>query len=263
LIVFYSSQYLTFANVTAQNSPQFNYNPINCQHITAKNIRIINPADSVNTDGFDPQSCNNVTLRDSYIHTGDDAVAIKSDGVLPSRNIHVSNLTVGSGHCGMCIGSHAGGGGENITIRDSYFIEVINGFCFKGSRGTGGDVTNYNAENIRIDSAHYSAIALSDYYPGSINGSSIGPKLDNVRITNLTANMTGRAGGVIVGLDIAPMTNVHLRHVRIYRYGTESWNCSYSSGTYYDVLPSMSHCPGFTPARHVHFEKRNQFEFEP
>ena len=55
----------------------------------------------MNTDGFDPDSSENVTYVDSVSLTGDDAVAIKSGwdcfGIAvnkPTRNVLVKNLTV-------------------------------------------------------------------------------------------------------------------------------------------------------------------------
>src|SRR6202034_2450288 len=94
LISFYDSQYLTFLDLTVQNSMMFNYEPIRSQHIYDDNIKVLNPIGSHNTDGFDPNSCNNVTIVNAYISTGDDVIAVKS-GSGPSTNIHVRNLTAG------------------------------------------------------------------------------------------------------------------------------------------------------------------------
>ncbi len=49
------------------------------------NIRIFNPDDSPNTDGFDPESCTDVLLIGTEISVGDDCIAIKSGKYYMSR----------------------------------------------------------------------------------------------------------------------------------------------------------------------------------
>ncbi len=57
-----------------------------------------------NTDGFDPGQSNHVLLAYSYISTGDDHVAIKARGKMPSYALSFLHNHFGYGH-GMSIGS--------------------------------------------------------------------------------------------------------------------------------------------------------------
>ncbi|XP_065049385.1 probable polygalacturonase isoform X2 [Musa acuminata AAA Group] len=47
-------------------------------NVVVRNVTILAPHDSPNTDGVDPVSSSNVCIEDCYISTGDDLVAMKS-----------------------------------------------------------------------------------------------------------------------------------------------------------------------------------------
>ena len=70
--------------------------PVLNKRVTARRISVLNPNDSPNTDGFDPDACSDVLLEDSYFATGDDAVAIKAGwdcyATLPTRNVTIRNI---------------------------------------------------------------------------------------------------------------------------------------------------------------------------
>jgi polygalacturonase len=83
-----SSRNITIESVTVQNSPNWHIHPVNSKDILLSNVRILAPRFTANTDGFDPDSCENVVVRDTFIDTGDDGISIKS-GYAPSRNIHI------------------------------------------------------------------------------------------------------------------------------------------------------------------------------
>ena len=63
-------------------------------NIIARFVKVMNPIDAPNTDGFDPDSSINITLINSVFSVGDDGVAIKSgwdcfgiDYKMPCKNI--------------------------------------------------------------------------------------------------------------------------------------------------------------------------------
>lgn len=112
-------------------SPFWTVHPWNCDGVNARLLTIVNPDDSPNTDGFDPDSSRNIILEDTFISVGDDAIAIKSGwdcyGIIfnvPSENIYIRNLTVYRADAGICLGSEMSGGIRNVTVLDSYFYKT-------------------------------------------------------------------------------------------------------------------------------------------
>lgn len=146
-------------DITFTNSPFWTLHPTYSSNIVARRLTIINPNDSPNTDGFDPDSCINVTLVDSFFDVGDDGVAIKSgwdcfgiEAALPTKNVFIRNLTVNSPCCaGICIGSEMSGGVENVRVIDCHFHSVGQGLRIKAGLGRGAFVRNIRYGVVRPD----------------------------------------------------------------------------------------------------------------
>ena len=70
-------------DITFRASPAWTIHPLLCNDVLAERITIESGQfdgdkeyTGHNVDGFDPDSCTNVVLRDSHIHAGDDCVAM-------------------------------------------------------------------------------------------------------------------------------------------------------------------------------------------
>ncbi|KAI5415310.1 hypothetical protein KIW84_040668 [Lathyrus oleraceus] len=95
---------IVITNITLRDSPFWTLHPYDCKNITIKGVTILAPIiDAPNTDGIDPDSCEDMLIEDCYISVGDDAIAIKSGwdqyGIAygrPSMNIMIRNLVVRS-----------------------------------------------------------------------------------------------------------------------------------------------------------------------
>ncbi|KAF6176860.1 hypothetical protein GIB67_026547 [Kingdonia uniflora] len=98
------SRDIRISNVTLRNSPFWNIHPYDCKNISITNVTILAPVfGAPNTDGIDPDSCENMLIEDCYISVGDDGIAIKSGwdqyGIAygqSSTNILIRNLVVQS-----------------------------------------------------------------------------------------------------------------------------------------------------------------------
>ena len=246
LLTVFGSQYISYRDITLRNSPCYNVNPTMSRHIYAADITVINPLDSPNTDGFDPDSCTNATLRFSSITTGDDVIAIKTHDE-PSNDILAHNLTATSNFCGFCVGSHAWAGGTNLRLEYGNFITIGHGFCFKGNRGTGGLITNVTSHFVNIGTALQSAIWLWDNYTGTIANSSVVPILDTVTIHRYEVGQVGVAAGIMMGLHDSAITNISIRHFHVHKAVSTPWRCQYINGTYTDVAPDITPCVGMLP----------------
>lgn len=75
------SRDITIDGPVFSDSCGWNTTPRHCENVTVKRLKIFNnrPALScINTDGLNPDGCQNVTIDHCLFHTGDDAVAVKS-----------------------------------------------------------------------------------------------------------------------------------------------------------------------------------------
>jgi hypothetical protein len=188
----------------------------------------VNP--SHNTDGVDLAETN-AFIKDCFISTGDDNIAIGSSGSV-SRDILVTNCFFGEGH-GLSIGSYTSGGVSNLTVVDCTFSNTGNGIKVKSQRGRGGVVQNLNYYNIRMTNVDW-PIQLYAYYeyglgtlttvtPGfaafvgtNTPPGSSPPIYRNITISNVTANiLNGRPPLLIWGLPDYPISNIVFKAVNL------------------------------------------------
>eukprot|EP00249_Psilotum_nudum_P007877 c20884_g1_i1 orf=981-1799(+) len=162
---------IEISDLTLQNSPFWTVHPYDCTNVTVRGVTILNPVKSSNTDGIDPDSCENVVVENCYISVGDDCVAIKSGwdhyGVAygrPSRNILIRNITAHSPvSAGVSIGSEMSGGVTNITIEDLFVWGSKRGVRIKTSRGRGGYVSQVMYKNLTFDTVRVGIVIKTDY----------------------------------------------------------------------------------------------------
>lgn len=168
LISFEKSSRLTIKDVQLINSPSWTINPIRSFNITVDNVSILNPADSPNTDGIDPESCSNVRISNCHIDVGDDCIAIKSGTEdakekIACENITVTNCTMVHGHGGVVLGSEMSGNIKNVVISNCVFKGTDRGIRLKSRRGRGGMIEDIRVSNIVMEKV-FSPFILNLYY---------------------------------------------------------------------------------------------------
>ncbi|OAY82752.1 putative polygalacturonase [Ananas comosus] len=116
---------IIISNVVFQDSPFWNIHPVYCSNVVVKNVTVLAPHDSPNTDGIDPDSSSNVCIEDCFISTGDDLISIKSGwdeyGIAfgrPSSGITIRRVTGSSPFGGFAVGSETSGGVENVLVEN-------------------------------------------------------------------------------------------------------------------------------------------------
>ena len=70
---------ITIYQVELENSPMYHVYIQNGYGLTVWGVEINTPATARNTDGVDPVSESDVTIKDDMIQNGDDCVAVKSN----------------------------------------------------------------------------------------------------------------------------------------------------------------------------------------
>jgi polygalacturonase len=233
LISFSDCSNVLIEGITAINSPSWTINPIHCQNVTIHAVTIINPADSPNTDGIDPDSCRLVRISDCYISVGDDCITLKSgtehdrpDRSAPCRDITITNCTLERGHGGVVIGSEMSGGVKNVVISNCVFIGTDRGIRIKTRRGRGGTVEDIRVSNLIMDGVlcpftmnlYYHIgergnINVSDKNPRSVNEGT--PRLRHIHFSHITAREVKQVAGFLYGLAEMPLDDISFSDISI------------------------------------------------
>jgi polygalacturonase len=200
--------------------------PYYSDDIVIRNIKILAPEHSPNTDAIDPFSSSNIVIDHVLADVGDDNIAIKSGAINspgpddPSRNIVIKDCTFLHGH-GLSIGSEVAGGAQNIVAERIHFEGTDNGIRVKANRDRGNDVGHFVFRDITMKDVK-NALVISAYYPKLMPSEGeapqavtrLTPHFHDIVIENVTATGS-KSAGVIVGLPEAPVTGVVLRNVKI------------------------------------------------
>jgi polygalacturonase len=124
LLEFVNCRWLRIEDVRIENAPGWTMRPYNCDNVTISGIAIKNPVNGPNTDGMDITCCQNVTVSNCSVETGDDAICLKSEtpyGGEPrlTKNVVVTNCRLTTCCNGFKLGTGSEGGFENITFSNS------------------------------------------------------------------------------------------------------------------------------------------------
>ncbi|KAG1367700.1 putative polygalacturonase [Cocos nucifera] len=127
-------------------------------NVVVRNVTLLAPYDSPNTDVVDPDSSLNVCIEDCFISTGDDLVAVKSGwdeyGIAyahPSSGITVRQLTGSSPFAGIAVGSETSGGVENILVESIDIYNTSIGMHIKTNSGRGGYIRNMTISGMNMN----------------------------------------------------------------------------------------------------------------
>ena len=146
--------------VTFTNTPSWNLHPYFSNNLRFIDMKLVNPKNSPNTDGCDPESCENVDIIGVYFSVGDDCIAIKSGKIFmgrkykkPSKNFNIRNCSMNFGHGAIVLGSEMSGGIKDITVSQCLFNQTDRGLRIKTRRGRGKDavIDGITFENIKMD----------------------------------------------------------------------------------------------------------------
>ena len=269
LISFSDCTNILIEGITAINSPSWTINPIHCQNVNIRGITIINPTDSPNTDGINPDSCRLVRISDCYVSVGDDCITIKSgtehehpNRYAPCRDIAITNCTLERGHGGVVIGSEMSGGVKNVVISNCVFIGTDRGIRIKSRRGRGGEIEDIRVSNLIMDGVLcpftmnlYYHIGVrgntdvSDKNPRSVDDTT--PRLRRIHFSHITARDVKHAAGFLYGLAEMPLEDISFTDVSISI--SDEADSGYPEMA--DDIPSMSQAGFFIRnARHLRLE---------
>jgi polygalacturonase len=164
---------ITVTGITVQNSPAWNIHPYFSKDLRFIDIKVLGPANSHNTDGLDPESCENVEIAGCYFSVGDDCIAVKSGKIymgrkfkVPSKGIHIRQSLMQDGHGAITLGSEIAAGVYDFSVTDCIFRDTDRGLRVKTRRGRGKDsvLDNILFQNIKMDHVKAPFVVNSFYF---------------------------------------------------------------------------------------------------
>ena len=153
-------QGVTVQGLTFRNSPCWNLHPYFSKDLKFLSISVTAPANSPNTDGFDPESCERILLAGAHFSLGDDCIAIKSGKLYmgqryrkPCSDLEISHCLMENGHGGMTCGSEMAGGVNKVYLHDCLMRNTDRGLRIKTRRGRGeqGVIDDIVFENVVME----------------------------------------------------------------------------------------------------------------
>jgi polygalacturonase len=231
-ISFHGCKKILIEGITLKNSPSWTINPICCENVTVDKITILNPANSPNTDGINPESCKNVHISNCHVDVGDDCITIKSGTEdtaekVPCENITITNCTMVHGHGGVVIGSEMSGDVRNVVISNCIFEGTDRGIRLKSRRGRGGVVEDIRVNNIIMKNVICPFIMNLYYFCGPRGDekyvwdknpypvTSETPAFRRIHFSNITGREISACAGFLYGLAEQAVEDISFDNISI------------------------------------------------
>ncbi len=215
-------------DLTLVNSPMWVQHYMACDDLVISGIRV-NSYEGTCNDGIDIDSCRNVRISDCYIHSGDDALVLKSTSNRTCENVTVTNCVLSTSSRAFKLGTESNGGFRNITVSncairkpglDEYdWDRTLRGKAAIELMVTdGGFMERINISNLTVRGVSSVLVVrlrnrARPYLPD-------GPKpgigrVRDIRISNIVARDVATWGSEISGLPGHPVENVSLSDIDI------------------------------------------------
>ncbi|XP_042430327.1 probable polygalacturonase [Zingiber officinale] len=247
LLELVNSNNILISNLTFLNSPFWTIHPVYCSYVVLKDLTVLAPLHSPNTDGIDPDSSSHVCIEDCYIESGDDLVAVKSGwdqyGISvarPSTDIIIRRVSGTTPTCsGIGIGSEMSGGVNNVVVEGLHVWDSAAAVRIKTDVGRGGYITNVKLTDLRMERIKVPIRFSrgSNDHPDEGWDPKALPRIKGVHIANVIGFEVGKAP-VLEGIKDAVFEDLCIRNVTLFVKKQEvKWQCEFVTGEAYDVSP--------------------------
>ena len=227
---------VSFVGLNIINSPSWNLHPFYSEKLSFIDLTLRSIPTSPNTDGFDPESCKDISLLGTRIYVGDDCVAIKSGKKImadryfkPCENITIRNCFMGDGHGGVVFGSESSCGIKNVEVSRCIFRNTDRGLRIKTKRGRGNKalIENVSFDNILMDGVmaclvinmyYYLSHEPYDEYADSKEYkevSELTPHVGAFSFRNMECLNTKACVGYFYGLPESPIDQITLDNIKV------------------------------------------------
>jgi polygalacturonase len=236
MVFFNACSNMTIQGLRVKNSPSWTLHPYYSEKISFIDMFICNPKISPNTDGCNPESCNEVRILGCHFSVGDDCIAIKSGKIdmterfyRPCRDITIRNCLMEDGHGAIVLGSEISSGVMGLVVNNCLFINTDRGLRIKTRRGRGNKsvIDQVLFENIKM--SHVSnAFVINMFYKCDSDGCSDyvqskswmpvdhrTPLIGEVTFRNIICEDTLVSAGYFYGLPEQKIKQIEFDHVSI------------------------------------------------
>lgn len=227
---------VTITGITVQNSPSWNIHPYFCSHLKFIGVTVLGPKVSPNTDGLNPESCDDVEITGCLFSVGDDCIAVKAGKIsvgakykVPSSNIRIRQCCMRDGHGSITLGSEMAAGIKNLQARQCVFLNTDRGLRIKTRRGRGKDavIDGILFEDIRMDSVLTPFVINSFYFcdpdghseyvqckePLAVDERT--PQIKELCFRNIQAKNCHVAAAFFYGLPEQKIERVEMKHIQV------------------------------------------------
>jgi polygalacturonase len=195
-----------------------------CKQVSIKNVKIVSRGVAHN-DGMDIDGCQDVTIKNCDVESGDDALCFKTtSSKMACKDIVVSGLRLKSGQGAIKIGTESMAAFENINISQCYIYDTTNG-GIKLLSVDGANIRNIQISDITMVEVKTPILIrlgarLSVFRKDQDSQQPIGT-LENVTIKNVKAKAADNAqlmppsGILITGIPGHNIKNLVLENIEI------------------------------------------------
>jgi len=220
-IQLYNVKNFILSDIVIEDSTMWTIHALYNNNLLIQNLNIFTHGS--NTDGIVIDSSTNIILKNNTLHTGDDAIVLKSgsdhDGRRinkPTNNILIQNTTINDAHGAIVIGSEMTGGIENIKIEHTNITKADIGLRIKTRPGRGGYIRNISLEDLQAQKLRNELVRINTHYNQATGDADISddlsPIIENITLKKLTSQETRRAIS-INGIKKHPIKNLFLKDI--------------------------------------------------
>lgn len=205
---------------TFRDSPFWVIHPVYCRRVIVRNVDVVSK--HINSDGCDPDSCQDVLIERCRFDVSDDCVAVKSgrdqDGWRvgrPSSRIRVRDCEMRTSiAAAFAIGSEMSGGAHDILVERLTVPGAEHALYFKANLDRGGVIERVRVRDVRVERTKTLVNFTTDYH--SYRGGDAPPTYRSFHVSGVRCAEAERAFD-IVGVPRAPVQDVRLSDIRVAR----------------------------------------------
>lgn len=223
--------------VKFQNACSWTIHPFYSSRLLFADVKILNHEQSPNSDGIDPNCCDDVDIIGCDLSTGDDCIAIKGAKYYmsvyhykPTTRVNIRHCVMRFGHGAVVIGSETSSGISKVRVSQCRFIGTDRGLRIKTRRGRGGKsvIDDIVMEDVEMDGVkvpfavnmfyfcdpdgHTAAVQNREKQPVSPE---ITPRVGRITARRVWCENAHAAGGYFFGLPEMPIERISLTDVHI------------------------------------------------